>query len=41
MTVEEFHIKVQKLKLLKEQGMLKPEEYTQIKNKLIQELRSV
>ena len=39
MTVEEFENKVQKLRLLKEEGMLSPEEFYKIKMKLMEELK--
>lgn len=41
MTVEEFDIKVKKLKLLKEEGMLSPEEFVAIKMKLMKELENI
>lgn len=41
MTVEEFENKVQKLRLLKEEGMLSPEEFIAIKMKLMEELEYV
>lgn len=41
MTVEEFENKVQKLRLLKEEGMLSPEEFVAIKAKLMEELKYV
>lgn len=41
MTVEEFNAKVQKLRILKEEGMLSPEEFVAIKMKLMEELQYV
>lgn len=41
MTVEEFDVKVQKLKILRDEGMLSPEEFFTIKNKLMEELEYV
>lgn len=41
MTVDEFNIKAQKLKILKENDMLTEEECKEIKNKLMEELEFV
>ena len=41
MTVDEFNIKTQKLKILKENNMITQEEFDQIKNKLIEELKCI
>ena len=38
MTVEEFDLKAQKLKILKKQGMITQDEFEEIKKKLIEEL---
>lgn len=39
MTVEEFSLKVKKLKLLLDNKLIKEEEFEQIKNKLINDMR--
>lgn len=38
MTVEEFDLKAQKLKILKKQGMITQDEFEEMKKKLIEEL---